>query len=84
MFFRIYVKLYSCIALNHNGDLMGKNLTGDNSKICSPQGNEHSIQLSEFFQKLNVDENGLSDQEAATLAQRMWSQCSLKKQEKRA
>ena len=45
---------------------MGKNLTGDNSKICSPQGNEHSIPLSVFLQKLGVDENGLRDQEAAS------------------
>lgn len=44
---------------------MGKNLTGSNGKICSPQGNEHRISLPEFFQKLEVDENGLSEQEAA-------------------
>jgi len=44
---------------------MGKNLTGGDGKICSPQGNEHSISLQEFFQKLNVDENGLSEQEAS-------------------
>jgi len=45
---------------------MGKNLTGGNGKICSPQGNEHSIPLSGFLQKLGVDENGLSEQEAAS------------------
>ncbi|WP_292391909.1 cation-translocating P-type ATPase [Methanosarcina sp. UBA5] len=45
---------------------MGKNLTGGNGKICSPQGNEHSISLQEFLEKLNVDENGLSEQEAAS------------------
>lgn len=44
---------------------MGKNLTGSNGKICSPQGNEHSISLSTFLQKVKVDENGLSEQEAA-------------------
>ncbi len=44
---------------------MEKNLTGVNDKICSPQGNEHSISLSEFLQKLEVDENGLGEQEAA-------------------
>jgi len=44
---------------------MGKNLTGSNGKICSPQGNEHSISFKEFLQKLGVDENGLSEQEAA-------------------
>lgn len=45
---------------------MGKNLTGGNGKICSPQGNEHSTSLSEFLQKLHVDENGLSEQEASS------------------
>lgn len=45
---------------------MGKNLTGGSGKICSPQGNEHSISIPEFLQKLNVDENGLSEQEAAS------------------
>lgn len=44
---------------------MGKNPTGGNDKICSPQGNENRISLSEFLQKLDVDENGLSEQEAA-------------------
>ena len=45
---------------------MGKNLTGGNDKICSPQGNEHSVPLSGFLQKLGVDENGLSEQEAVS------------------
>ena len=45
---------------------MGKNLTGGNGKICSPQGNEHSIPITEFFEELNVDENGLSEQEASS------------------
>jgi sodium/potassium-transporting ATPase subunit alpha len=47
-------------------DSMGKNLTGGNGKICSPQGNEHSIPITEFFEELNVDENGLSEQEASS------------------
>ena len=45
---------------------MGKNLIGGDGKICSPQGNEHSIPITEFFEELNVDENGLSEQEAAS------------------
>lgn len=45
---------------------MGKNLTGGNGKICSPQGNEHSIPITEFFEELNVDENGLSEQVASS------------------
>lgn len=45
---------------------MGKNVTGGNDKICSTQGNEHSISLSELLQKLYVDQNGLSEQEAAS------------------
>jgi len=44
---------------------MGKNLTGGNDKICSPQGNEYSVSLSEFLQKLEVGKNGLGEQEAA-------------------
>ena len=44
---------------------MGKNLTDSNDKICSPQGNEHSISLQEFLEKLGVDENGIGEQEAA-------------------
>jgi len=43
---------------------MGKNPTGSNDKICSPQGDENRIPLSEFLQKLDVDESGLSEQEA--------------------
>lgn len=45
---------------------MGKDLTGGNGEICSPQGNEHSISLQEFLEKLSVEENGLSEQEAAS------------------
>ena len=56
---------YSWITLNHTGDSMGKNLTDSNDKICSPQGNEHSIPLQEFLKKLGVDENGIGEQEAA-------------------
>lgn len=56
---------YSWITLNHTGDSMGKNLTDSNDKICSPQGNEHSISLQEFLEKLGVDENGIGEQEAA-------------------
>ena len=44
---------------------MGKNLTDNNDKICSPQGNKHSISLQEFLEKLGVDENGIGEQEAA-------------------
>lgn len=44
---------------------MGKNLTDSNDKICSPQGNEHSIPLHKFLDKLGVDENGIGEQEAA-------------------
>ena len=44
---------------------MGKNLTGGNDKICSPQGDEYSVSLSEFLQKLEVGKNGLGEQEAA-------------------
>ena len=56
---------YSWITLNHTGDSMGKNLTDSNDKICSPQGNEHSIPLHKFLDKLGVDENGIGEQEAA-------------------
>ncbi len=44
---------------------MEKSLTGSNGDICSPQGNEHRISLQEFLQIFGVDENGLSEQEAA-------------------
>ncbi|MDR7664715.1 cation-transporting P-type ATPase [Methanosarcina sp. Z-7115] len=44
---------------------MKTKLTGSKSKICSPQGDEHKISLSEFLQRLEVDESGLSEQEAA-------------------
>jgi sodium/potassium-transporting ATPase subunit alpha len=46
-------------------DKMGKNLTGGDNNICSPQGKEHSISLLEFLQKQGVDENGLDETEAA-------------------
>ena len=44
---------------------MGKKLTGSKSKICSPQGDEHNILLSEFLQRLGVDESRIGEQEAA-------------------
>ena len=44
---------------------MGTKLTGSKSKICSPQGDEHSVPLSEFLQRLGVDESGIGEQEAA-------------------
>ncbi|MGA9188352.1 MAG: cation-transporting P-type ATPase [Methanosarcina sp.] len=44
---------------------MKTKLTGSKSKICSPQGDEHKISLPEFLQRLEVDESGLSEQEAA-------------------
>ena len=44
---------------------MGTKLTGSKSKICSPQGDDHSVPLSEFLQRLGVDESGIGEQEAA-------------------
>jgi sodium/potassium-transporting ATPase subunit alpha len=44
---------------------MDQRLTGSNSKICSPQGDEHTISLSEFLERYRADINGLSEQEAA-------------------
>ena len=44
---------------------MERSLTGSSGGICSLEGNEHSISLSKFLQKLGVDENGLDEQEAA-------------------
>ena len=44
---------------------MEKKLNDNKSKICSPQGDEHKIPLSEFLQRLGVDESGLSEQEAS-------------------
>ncbi len=43
---------------------MEKKLAGNKSRICTPQGDEHTISLSEFLQRLEVDERGLSEQEA--------------------
>ena len=40
-------------------------MTDSKSTTCSPQGDEHKISLPEFLQRLGVDENGLSEQEAA-------------------
>jgi len=40
-------------------------LTDSKSTTCTPQGDEHKISLPEFLQRLGVDENGLSEQEAA-------------------
>lgn len=44
---------------------MKKELAGNKNQICSPQGDEHLISYSEFLQRLGVNENGLSEQEAA-------------------
>ena len=44
---------------------MEQRLTGSNSKICSPQGDEHTISLSEFLERYGADINGLDEQEAA-------------------
>jgi sodium/potassium-transporting ATPase subunit alpha len=44
---------------------MEKKLTGSKSKICSPQGNEHTISFAEFLQRFGADINGFSEQEAA-------------------
>ena len=44
---------------------METKLTDSKSTTCSPQGDEHKISLPEFLQRLGVDENGLSEQEAA-------------------
>jgi len=44
---------------------MEKNSTGSKSKICSPQGDVHTISLPEFLQRFEADINGLSEQEAA-------------------
>ena len=43
---------------------MEKKLAGNKERICSPQGDEHLIPLSEFLQRLDTGENGLSEQEA--------------------
>jgi len=44
---------------------MKKELAGNKNQICSPRGDEHLISHSEFLQMLDVNENGLSEQEAA-------------------
>lgn len=44
---------------------METKLDGSKSKICSPQGDESKIPLSEFLQRLGVDNSGLSEQEAS-------------------
>jgi sodium/potassium-transporting ATPase subunit alpha len=44
---------------------METKLTDSKSKICSPHGDEHKISLSEFLQRLGVDESGLSEQKSA-------------------
>ncbi|AKB30371.1 Sodium/potassium-transporting ATPase, alpha subunit [Methanosarcina siciliae T4/M] len=43
---------------------MKKELAGNKNQICSPRGDEHLISYSEFLQRLDVNENGLSGQEA--------------------
>ncbi len=44
---------------------MEKESAGNKNRACSPRGDEHLISLSEFLQRLDVSENGLSEQEAA-------------------
>jgi sodium/potassium-transporting ATPase subunit alpha len=44
---------------------MEMKVTGSKSNICSPQGDEHKISLPQLLQRLDVDESGLSEQEAA-------------------
>lgn len=44
----------------------GEIITG----VCSPRGDEHLIPLSEFLQRLDINENGLSEQDAASRLQR--------------
>lgn len=44
--------------------------TGNKNNSCSPRGDEHLIPLSEFLQRLDVNENGLSEQEASRRLQR--------------
>ena len=44
---------------------MEKELAGNKNQVCSPRGDEHLISHSEFLQRLGVDENGLSEHEAA-------------------
>ncbi len=47
------------------GYSMEKKSTVSKSKICSPQGNEHTISFPEFLQRFGADINGISEQEAA-------------------
>ena len=42
-----------------------KKQIGSKSKICSPEGDVHTISLPEFLQRFGADINGLSEQEAA-------------------
>lgn len=42
-----------------------KRLNDSKNKICSPQGDVHTISLPEFLQRFKADINGLSEQEAA-------------------
>jgi sodium/potassium-transporting ATPase subunit alpha len=44
---------------------METKLIGSKSKICSPQGDEHKISLPDFLQRFEIDESGISKQEAA-------------------
>lgn len=44
---------------------MEKESAGKKTKLCSPQGDEHLISLPEFLQRLEVTEDGLSEQEAS-------------------
>lgn len=49
---------------------MEKGLAGTKYGVCSPGGDEHLIPLSDFLQRLEVNENGLSEEEAARRLQK--------------
>lgn len=49
---------------------MEKGLAGTKYGVCSPRGDEHLIPLSDFLQRLEVNENGLSEEEAARRLQK--------------
>ncbi|MDQ1274494.1 MAG: sodium/potassium-transporting ATPase subunit alpha, partial [Euryarchaeota archaeon] len=49
---------------------MEKESDGIKNNSCSPRGDEHLISLSEFLQRLGVNENGLSEPEAARRLER--------------
>jgi sodium/potassium-transporting ATPase subunit alpha len=45
-------------------DSTEKELADSSRRLCSPQGDEHSISLQAFLQRLGVDESGLGEKEA--------------------